>query len=63
MQVSEKFRLLSAFGLVWEVRNSLELPLRWGWLSRVSVGRMIKSSSVVSNNFEISVRCSDGSIE
>jgi len=43
MQVSEKFRLLSAFGLVWEVRNSLELPLRWGWLSRVSVGRSNQS--------------------
>ena len=27
MQVSEKFRLLSAFGLVWKVRNSLELPV------------------------------------
>ena len=27
MQVSEKFRLLSAFGFVWQVRNSLDLPL------------------------------------
>lgn len=62
MRVNEKFRLLRVFGLVWGLRNWIELPLNemGKTMTRVGIEGKIKIKTI---QFEIFVRYLDGAFE
>lgn len=62
MRVNEKFRLLRVFGLVWGLRNWIDLPLSemGKTLTRVRIEGKIKIKTI---QFEIFVRYLDGAFE
>ena len=62
MRINEKFRLLIVFGLVWGLRNWIELPLSemGETMIRVGIEAKIKIKTI---QFEIFVRYLDGAIE
>lgn len=62
MRVNEKFRLLRVFGLVWGLRNWIELPLSemGKTMTRVGIEGKIKIKTI---QFEIFVRYLDGAFE
>lgn len=62
MRVNEKFRLLRVFGLVWGLRNWIDLPLSemGKTLTRVGIEGKIKIKTI---QFEIFVRYLDGAFE